>query len=56
MFHHRTRKRLPFNTGDHMGSFGKGSPLLNITLLQAQGVKKVLANEFDDLALEVGMR
>ncbi|CAC9650718.1 Ferrochelatase, protoheme ferro-lyase (EC 4.99.1.1) [uncultured Gammaproteobacteria bacterium] len=38
------------------GSFGKGSPLLNITLLQAQGVKKVLANEFDDLALEVGMR
>jgi ferrochelatase len=37
-------------------SFGKGSPLLNITLLQAQGVEKILTNKFDDLALEVGMR
>jgi protoheme ferro-lyase len=37
-------------------SFGKGSPLLNITLLQAQGVEKILTNKFDDLALEMGMR
>ena len=37
-------------------SFGKGSPLLNITLLQAQGVEKILTNKFDNLTLEVGMR
>ncbi len=37
-------------------SFGKGSPLLNIILLQAQGIKKILANKFDNLAFEVGMR
>ncbi|CAB9544245.1 Ferrochelatase, protoheme ferro-lyase (EC 4.99.1.1) [uncultured Gammaproteobacteria bacterium] len=37
-------------------SFGTGSPLLNITNLQAQGIKAFLANNFDNLALEVGMR
>lgn len=37
-------------------AFGKGSPLLNITYLQAQGIKKFLDNDFDDLAFEVGMR
>jgi ferrochelatase len=37
-------------------SFGTGSPLLSLTLLQAQGVEKILTNEFDDLVLEVGMR
>lgn len=36
--------------------FGKGSPLLTITLQQAQAVKKTLANNFDDFELEVGMR
>jgi ferrochelatase len=30
--------------------------LLNITNLQAQGIKAFLANNFDNLALEVGMR
>lgn len=37
-------------------SFGKGSPLLNITLLQAKSIEKILINKFDDLVLEVGMR
>ncbi|WXT99807.1 MAG: Ferrochelatase [Catillopecten margaritatus gill symbiont] len=37
-------------------TFGKGSPLLNITNLQAQGVRKRLASDFDDVFLEVGMR
>lgn len=37
-------------------SFGEGSPLLHITHLQAQGIEKFLANNFDDLTLEVGMR
>lgn len=36
--------------------FGKGSPLLTITLQQAQAIKKMLANKFDDFELEVGMR
>ncbi|KAA0442570.1 MAG: ferrochelatase, partial [Candidatus Thioglobus sp.] len=36
--------------------FGSGSPLLNITNLQSLGIKKSLAQHFDDLALEVGMR
>ncbi|BAS67861.1 ferrochelatase [Bathymodiolus septemdierum thioautotrophic gill symbiont] len=37
-------------------TFGKGSPLLNITHLQAKGITKLLENDFDSLALEVGMR
>ena len=37
-------------------SFGEGSPLLNITNLQALGIQKVLANDFDEVELEVGMR
>lgn len=37
-------------------AFGKGSPLLNITHLQAQGIKKSLDSDFDNLTLEVGMR
>jgi len=36
--------------------FGEGSPLLNITNLQAKGIQEFLANDFDDLELEVGMR
>ncbi len=37
-------------------SFGEGSPLLNITNLQAKSIQEFLANDFDDLELEVGMR
>lgn len=37
-------------------TFGQGSPLLNITDLQARGIKQFLVNDFDDLVLEVGMR
>ncbi len=34
--------------------FGKGSPLLNITLMQAKGIEKILSN--NNIELEVGMR
>ncbi|MCS5590867.1 MAG: ferrochelatase [Candidatus Thioglobus sp.] len=37
-------------------AFGKGSPLLNISNLQLQGIKKSLLSQYDDLAFEVGMR
>jgi ferrochelatase len=37
-------------------AFGKGSPLLNITNLQAKGIKKLLKNDFENVALEIGMR
>ncbi len=37
-------------------SFGPGSPLLNISNLQLQGIKKILLNEHDDLIFEIGMR
>jgi ferrochelatase len=36
--------------------FGKGSPLLNISNLQLEGVKKTLLSQYDYLAFEVGMR
>jgi ferrochelatase len=37
-------------------AFGKGSPLLNITNLQAKGIEKLLKNDFENVALEIGMR
>ncbi|MDC9715607.1 MAG: ferrochelatase [Gammaproteobacteria bacterium] len=37
-------------------SFGTGSPLLSITNLQAQSIKKELSTEFNNLVFEVGMR
>ncbi len=37
-------------------SFGKGSPLLNITLSQERDVKKNLTGKFDNLEFAVGMR
>jgi len=37
-------------------TFGEGSPLLNISNLQLQGIKKNLLSQYDDLAFEVGMR
>ena len=36
--------------------FGDGSPLLNITNLQLQGIKKTLLSQYDNLVFEVGMR
>jgi len=36
--------------------FGKGSPLLNISNLQLEGIKKTLLSQYDHLAFEVGMR
>ncbi len=38
------------------GKFGKGSPLLSITNLQLQGVKKILLAQYDNLVFEIGMR
>ena len=37
-------------------TFGKGSPLLNISNLQLEGIKKTLLSQHDDLEFEVGMR
>jgi ferrochelatase len=38
------------------GAFGSGSPLLDITYLQLKGIKKLLSNRHDNLAIEMGMR
>jgi ferrochelatase len=38
------------------GRFGVGSPLLDITILQLSGVKKVLNKSNDNLEFEIGMR
>ena len=35
--------------------FGKGSPLLNISNLQLEGIKNTLLGQHDHLAFEVGM-
>ncbi len=37
-------------------SFGPGSPLLNITQSQLDGVKKSLSNQYKELEFEMGMR
>lgn len=37
-------------------SFGKGSPLLNISNLQLKGIKKTLLSQHDNLVFEMGMR
>ena len=36
--------------------FGKGSPLLNISNLQLEGIKNTLLSQYDHLAFKVGMR
>ncbi len=36
--------------------FGKGSPLLNISNLQLEGIKKTLLSQYDHLTFEIGMR